>query len=43
MSREAVQRLTKRFVEVSKGKLSEKEARKRAVKIAERHDQKRDT
>lgn len=43
MSRKAVEKMTKRFVESSKGQISEREARKIASQIAERHDRKRDT
>jgi|TARA_R110000824_G_scaffold126629_4_gene286244 hypothetical protein len=42
VSREAFERMTKRIITTSNGKISEKEARKEASKIAERHDRKRD-
>jgi len=35
--------MTKRIIETNKGSISEKDARKVAAKIAERHDRKRDT
>ena len=43
MSREAFEKMTQRIIVTSNGKISEKEARKEASKIAERHDRKRDT
>jgi hypothetical protein len=42
VSREAFERMTKLIITTSNGKISEKEARKEASKIAERHDRKRD-
>jgi hypothetical protein len=42
VSREAFEKMTQRIIATSNGKISEKEARKEASKIAERHDRKRD-
>ncbi len=42
MSREAFERMTERIIQTNK-KITERQARREAAKIAERHDRKRDT